>query len=97
MRRIVFLVIAADALALTCRLFAGDTPDSGDEFAKVKSEYTDVFALRGHRERRDPGHRQNSSCETQDRGRSDGGEWRILFQQRPRHDGSLCHDAGKHS
>jgi hypothetical protein len=47
MRRIVLLVVAAHALALTCRLFAGDTPDSGDEFAKVKSEYADVFALEG--------------------------------------------------
>jgi hypothetical protein len=47
MRRIVFLVVAAHALTLTCRLLAGDTPDSGDEFAKVKSEYADVFALQG--------------------------------------------------
>ena len=47
MRRIVFLVVAAHALALTCRLFAGDTPDSGDEFTKVKSEYADVLALEG--------------------------------------------------
>ena len=35
------------ALALNCRLFAGDKPDSGDEFAKVKSEYADVLALEG--------------------------------------------------
>lgn len=47
MRCIVFLVVAAHALALTCRLFAGDKPDSGDEFAKVKSEYADVLALEG--------------------------------------------------
>jgi hypothetical protein len=47
MRRIVFLVVATQALALTCRLFAGDIPDSRDEFAKVKSEYADVFALEG--------------------------------------------------
>ena len=47
MRRIVFLVVAAHALALNCHLFAGDIPDSGDEFAKVKSEYADVFALEG--------------------------------------------------
>ena len=47
MRRIIFLVIAAHALALTCRLLAGDAPDSGDEFTKVKSEYTDVLALQG--------------------------------------------------
>jgi len=38
MRRIVFLVVAADALVLTCRLLAGDIPDSGDAFTKVKSE-----------------------------------------------------------
>ena len=47
MRRIVFLVVAAHALALNCRLLAGDTPDSADEFAKVKSEYADVLALEG--------------------------------------------------
>jgi hypothetical protein len=47
MRRIVFLVITAHALALTSRLIAGDIPDSGDEFAKVKSDYADVLALEG--------------------------------------------------
>jgi len=47
MRRIVLLVVAAHALALTCRLLGGDTPDSGDEFTKVKSEYADVLALEG--------------------------------------------------
>jgi hypothetical protein len=47
MRRIVFLIIAAHALALTCRLLAGNTPDPSDEFAKVKSEYADVLALEG--------------------------------------------------
>ncbi len=47
MHRIVFLVVAAHALALTCRLLAGDTPNSGDEFAKVKADYADVLALEG--------------------------------------------------
>src|SRR4249920_2731470 len=47
MRRIVFLVVTAHALTLTCRLLAGDTPDSGDEFTKMKSEYADVLALEG--------------------------------------------------
>src|SRR5258708_24823665 len=47
MRRIVFLFVAAHALALNCRLLAGDTPDSGDEFTKVKSDYADVLALQG--------------------------------------------------
>ena len=46
MRRIVFLVVA-HALTLSSRLLAGDTPDSGDEFTKVKSEYADVLALQG--------------------------------------------------
>jgi hypothetical protein len=46
MRRFVILVIATHALALT-RIFAGETPDSGDEFTKVKSEYADVLALQG--------------------------------------------------
>src|SRR5436305_14488073 len=47
MRRIFFLIVAANTLALTYRLLAGDTPASGDEFAKVKSEYADVLALEG--------------------------------------------------
>ena len=47
MHRIVFLVVAAHALALTCRLLAGDTPNGGDEFAKVKADYADVLALEG--------------------------------------------------
>ena len=47
MRRIVFLVVAAHALALTSRLFAGDTSDSRDEFTKMKSDYADVLALQG--------------------------------------------------
>ena len=47
MRTIVFPVVAAHALALTCRLLAGDTPESADEFTKVKSEYADVLALQG--------------------------------------------------
>lgn len=47
MRRFVILVIATHALALTCRLFAGETPGPGDEFTKVKSEYADVLALQG--------------------------------------------------
>jgi hypothetical protein len=47
MRRIVSLVVAAHTLAVTSRLLAGDTPVSGDEFTKMKSEYADVFALDG--------------------------------------------------
>ncbi len=47
MSRIVFLVVVAHALALTCRLFAGDAPDSRDELTKMKSEYADVLALQG--------------------------------------------------
>jgi hypothetical protein len=47
MRRIVFLVVAASALAMTSRLLAGDTQDSGEEFTKMKSEYADVLALQG--------------------------------------------------
>lgn len=47
MRRIAFLVVAAHALTLTCRLLAGDTADSGDEFTHAKSEYADVLALQG--------------------------------------------------
>jgi hypothetical protein len=47
MRRIVFLVVAAHALALTCRLLANDTSKSGDEFTKLKTDYADVLALQG--------------------------------------------------
>jgi hypothetical protein len=47
MRRIVFPIVAAHALALTCRLIAGDAPDSRDELTKMKSEYADVLALQG--------------------------------------------------
>ena len=47
MRRIVFLVVAAHALTLTCRLLAGEIPGPGDEFTKMKSEYADVLALEG--------------------------------------------------
>jgi hypothetical protein len=47
MRRIVFLVVAAHALALTSRLLAGDAPDSGAELTKMKTEYADVLALQG--------------------------------------------------
>src|SRR5262245_58623960 len=47
MRHIVFLVVAAHALALTSRLLAGEASDSRDELAKVKSEYADVLALQG--------------------------------------------------
>jgi hypothetical protein len=47
MRRVLSLVVAAHTLALTSPLLAGDTPDSGDEFTKVKNEYADVLALQG--------------------------------------------------
>ena len=47
MRRIVFPVIAANALTLISPLLANDRPDSADEFTKVKSEYADVLALQG--------------------------------------------------
>jgi len=47
MPRIIFLLVAAQALALPCRLFAGNTPESGDEFIKFKNEYADVLALEG--------------------------------------------------
>src|SRR4030095_3936982 len=47
MRCIVILVVAAQALTLTCRLLAGETLGSGDEFTKMKSEYADVLALQG--------------------------------------------------
>ena len=45
MRSVVLIIVAAQIALLTGSLFGGDTPDSGDEFAKVKSEYADVLAL----------------------------------------------------
>jgi hypothetical protein len=47
MRSVVLIIVAAQIALLTSRLLAGDTPESGDEFTKVKSEYADVFALEG--------------------------------------------------
>ena len=47
MRCIVFLIVAAHTLTLTCRILAGETPGSGDEFTKVGSEYANVLALQG--------------------------------------------------
>jgi len=47
MRSVVLIIVAAQIALLTCRLLAGDTPASGDEFTKIKSEYADVFALEG--------------------------------------------------
>jgi hypothetical protein len=47
MRCILFLVVAAHALTLTCRLLADGTQDSGNELTKVKGEYADVLALEG--------------------------------------------------
>src|SRR6266511_4003330 len=47
MRSVVFIIVAGHVSLLTCRLLAGDKPDSGDEFTKAKSEYADVLALQG--------------------------------------------------
>ena len=41
------LVFAAYILLVVGHLFAGDTPDSRDEFTKLKSEYADILALQG--------------------------------------------------
>ena len=47
MRHIIYPVVAVQALALTCRLLAGNASESADESIKVKSEYADVLALQG--------------------------------------------------
>jgi hypothetical protein len=47
MRSLVFIIVAGHASLLTCRLLAGDTPDSADELTKMKGEYADVLALQG--------------------------------------------------
>jgi hypothetical protein len=46
--RNVLLVFVAIVISLFARwIFAGNASESGDEFAKLKSEYADVLALRG--------------------------------------------------
>jgi len=45
----------------------------------MKSDYADVLALQGTAKGEILSIGQNSSCETRDRGRSDGGERRILL------------------
>ena len=47
MQSVVFIVVAGHVSLLTSCLLAGNTPDSGDELTKVKSEYADVLALEG--------------------------------------------------
>ena len=47
MRSVVFIIVAGHVSLLTSRLLAGNTPVSGDDFTKVKSEYADVLALEG--------------------------------------------------
>ena len=51
MRSVVLIIVAAQ-IALLTGLFAGDTPDSGDEFTKVKSEYAESWPFRAPRKAR---------------------------------------------
>ena len=82
MRSVVLIIVAAHIAFFTGGLVADDRSAAQNEITRLKREYADVLALQGTAKSGVPGHRQNSSCETQDCGRSDGGEWRILFQQR---------------
>ena len=46
--RSVVLIVVIVSISFFCRsIFAGDTPGSGDEFTRVKTEYADVLALEG--------------------------------------------------
>jgi len=47
MRSVVFIIVAGHVSLLTCRLLGADTPVSGDELTKMKTEYSDVLALQG--------------------------------------------------
>jgi hypothetical protein len=47
MRRVVFVVLAAQMAFATGRLLADDKSVAGDEIAALKREYADVFALEG--------------------------------------------------
>lgn len=47
MQRILFIILAAHFLLLTGGVLASDQSQTGDEFAKMKSEYADVLALEG--------------------------------------------------
>lgn len=47
MQSVVLIVMIVSISLFSRSIFAGDTPDSGDEFTKVKSEYADVLALQG--------------------------------------------------
>jgi hypothetical protein len=47
MRSILLIVVLVSISLLPRLTFAGDKPDSGDEFTKMKSEYADVLALQG--------------------------------------------------
>ena len=51
MRSVVLIIVAAQ-IALLTGLFAGDTPDSGDEFTKVKSDTPTSWPLRAPRKAR---------------------------------------------
>jgi hypothetical protein len=47
MQRVLFGLLLVHMLFLSGRLFAGDQPVAQDELTRLKSEYADVFALRG--------------------------------------------------
>jgi hypothetical protein len=47
MRSVLLIVVIVSISLLPRSTLAGDTPDSGDEFTKMKSEYADVLALEG--------------------------------------------------
>jgi hypothetical protein len=47
MRSVLLIAVIVSISLLPRSTFAGDTRDSGDELAKVKSEYADVLTLQG--------------------------------------------------
>jgi hypothetical protein len=96
MRRIVFLLVAAHALAPTCRLFAGDETDSRNEFAKVQSDYPDVLALEGTAKGEILAIAKILRAKPRIAVDQTAASGEYCFNSGPRDDGSLCDDAGKH-
>lgn len=47
MRSVLLIVMIVSISLLPRSTFAGDTPDSGDELTRMKTEYADVLALQG--------------------------------------------------
>ena len=97
MRRAVFRILLVHTLVLSGRLLAGDQPVAEDELTRLKREYADVLALQGISKAEILAVARILRAKPEMAIESNSGEWRILFQQRPRDHGSLCYPAGAHA